>query len=135
MADPRLSPEQLRVDAPNGARLPTGPVRNIGPEWLAMRVITLNDVEIDAANRVVRRGGSRVTMKPKEFDLLLYLAQRPGEVFTRQHLLEQVWGYEFAGQSRTVDVHIRWLREKLEEDPSRPALLRTVRGTGYKLQA
>jgi two-component system OmpR family response regulator len=80
----------------------------------------------------VRRDGEEVQLKPKEFDLLFYLARNAGQVFTREQLLENVWGYEFFGGSRTVDVHVRWLREKLEQDPARPRHLLTVRGVGYK---
>lgn len=67
-----------------------------------------------------------------KFDLLFHLASHPGQVFTRQQLLEQVWGYDFFGGGRTVDVHIRWLREQLEEAPAEPRHLLTVRGVGYK---
>jgi DNA-binding response OmpR family regulator len=73
-----------------------------------------------------------VALKPKEFDLLFYLVRNAGQVFAREQLLEHVWGYEFFGGSRTVDVHIRWLREKLEEQPAHPRHLLTVRGVGYK---
>ena len=73
-----------------------------------------------------------MTLKPKEFDLLFFLAKNAGQVFTRQQLLEHVWGYEFFGGSRTVDVHVRWLREKLEKDPGHAAHILTVRGVGYK---
>src|SRR5262245_44602556 len=90
-------------------------------------------IEIDPRARSVRRGGQPVHLKPKEFDLLLFLAQHRGHVFSREVLLERVWGYPFDGDSRTVDVHVRWLREKLEEQPSRPRLIETVRGVGYRL--
>ena len=70
--------------------------------------------------RTVHRGGAEVALKPKEFDLLFFLAKNAGQVFTREQLLEHVWGYEFFGGSRTVDVHMRWLREKLERR-ARPA--------------
>jgi DNA-binding response OmpR family regulator len=89
-------------------------------------------LEIDVAARAVRRGGQAVHLKPKEFELLSFLAQNGGRVFNRHQLLENVWGYEFDGDTRTVDVHVRWLREKIEEEPSRPRLLETVRGVGYR---
>jgi len=73
-----------------------------------------------------------VALKPKEFDLLFFLAKNAGQVFNREQLLEHVWGYEFFGGSRTVDVHVRWLREKLEAEPGHPQHLLTVRGVGYK---
>jgi DNA-binding response OmpR family regulator len=89
---------------------------------------------IDPNRRQVLRDGHPVPMKPKEFDLLHFLARHPRQVFTRERLLDQVWGYEFAGQTRTVDVHVRWLREKIEPDPANPAYLLTNRGVGYRLE-
>jgi DNA-binding response OmpR family regulator len=94
--------------------------------------VKLGQLEIDVAARSVRRGGQAVHLKPKEFELLAFLAQNGGRVFSRNQLLENVWGYEFDGDTRTVDVHVRWLREKIEEEPSRPKLLETVRGVGYR---
>ena len=73
-------------------------------------------------------------LTPKEFELLLYLIERQGRVITREHMLNSVWNYEFAGDSRIVDVHISHLRDKLEEDPKQPKLIKTVRGLGYKLE-
>ena len=96
-------------------------------------VVTIDGIEIDPRGRTVRYRGREVSMKPKEFDLLYFLARNPGQVFTRRQLLERVWGYEFEGVSRTVDVHMRWLREKVEEDPATPRHLLTARGIGYKL--
>ncbi|MDP9237145.1 MAG: response regulator transcription factor [Chloroflexota bacterium] len=95
-------------------------------------VIRVGDVEFDARGRTVRRGEDEIALKPKEFDLVFFLAKNAGQVFTREQLLEKVWGYDFFGGSRTVDVHVRWLREKLEADPPRPRHLLTVRGVGYK---
>jgi DNA-binding response OmpR family regulator len=94
--------------------------------------IVAGDLELDVRGRTVRRSGTDVALKPKEFDLLFFLAKNAGQVFTREQLLEQVWGYEFFGGSRTVDVHVRWLREKLEAEPAHPQHLLTVRGVGYK---
>jgi DNA-binding response OmpR family regulator len=90
------------------------------------------DIELDARGRTVRKGGREITLKPKEFDLLYFMVKQSGQVFSREQLLENVWGYEFFGGSRTVDVHMRWLREKLEEQPAEPKHLLTVRGVGYK---
>ena len=73
-------------------------------------------------------------LTPKEFELLLYLIERQGRVITREHVLNSVWNYEFAGDSRIVDVHISHLRDKLEENPKQPKLIKTVRGLGYKLE-
>jgi DNA-binding response OmpR family regulator len=94
--------------------------------------IVAGKLELDARGRGVRRAGEEVSLKPKEFDLLFFLARHAGQVFTREQVLEQVWGYDFFGGSRTVDVHVRWLREKLEDIPARPKHLLTVRGVGYK---
>ena len=94
--------------------------------------IVIGDVELDARGRTVHRAGRAIALKPKEFDLLFFLARNAGQVFTREQLLEHVWGYEFFGGSRTVDVHMRWLREKLETEPGHPEHLLTVRGVGYK---
>ena len=96
--------------------------------------ITVGDLQIDPRGRRLLRNGQPVAMKPKEFDLLLFLARNPGQVFTREQLLDRVWGYEFGGGTRTVDVHIRWLREKVEPDPAHPMHLITSRGVGYKLE-
>jgi DNA-binding response OmpR family regulator len=94
--------------------------------------ISSGNLVLDLRGRTVRRGGVEVQLKPKEFDLLAFLVKHAGQVFTREQLLEQVWGYQFFGGSRTVDVHVRWLREKLEDSPSSPEHLLTVRGVGYK---
>lgn len=94
--------------------------------------ISAGDLELDLRGRAVHRAGREAALKPKEFDLLFFLAKNAGQVFTREQLLGHVWGYDFYGGSRTVDVHIRWLRAKLEAEPARPAHLLTVRGVGYK---
>ena len=95
--------------------------------------LVISSIEIDPRGRTVRRHGKEIALKPKEFDLLCFLAQHPDQVFTRQQLLGRLWGYDFDGGSRTVDVHVRWLREKLEDDPAQPRHLLTARGVGYKL--
>jgi DNA-binding response OmpR family regulator len=71
-------------------------------------------------------------LKPKEYELFHYFMEHQGQVLSRDHLLEQVWGWDFSGGSRTVDVHIRWLREKIESDPTTPSRIITVRGVGYR---
>ncbi|MDO8715238.1 MAG: response regulator transcription factor [Dehalococcoidales bacterium] len=96
--------------------------------------MTIGDIKIDVARHLVFKGAATVELTPKEFDLLAFLAGNKGFVFSRDQLLEKVWGYEFAGDTRTVDVHIRWLRQKLEDNPEKPAHLLTVRGTGYKVE-
>ncbi|MFP3974685.1 MAG: winged helix-turn-helix domain-containing protein [Chloroflexota bacterium] len=97
-------------------------------------VFEVGDLVLDTGSRGVTLGGKPIGLKPKEFDLLAFLMRNKGQVFTRDRLLERIWGYEYIGDSRTVDVHIHWLRQKLETDPSDPARLITVRGVGYKLE-
>ncbi len=82
----------------------------------------------------VYRNDELLELTPKEFELLLYLVERQGRVITREHMLNSVWNYEFAGNSRIVDVHISHLRDKLEENPKQPQFIKTVRGLGYKLE-
>ncbi len=96
------------------------------------RVIKYGDLQIDLDSRLVKVRGEVVELTFKEFELLATMARQPNRVFTRDQLFSQVWGSNFLGESRTVDVHIRYLREKLEEDPSRPKHILTVRGVGYR---
>ena len=96
--------------------------------------LKINDLEIDSERHQVLLRGTALELSPKEFDLLVFLARNKGFVFNREQLLEKVWGYDYAGDTRTVDVHIRWLRQKIESDPAKPKRLVTVRGTGYKLE-
>ncbi|MBA3532616.1 MAG: response regulator transcription factor [Ardenticatenales bacterium] len=92
-------------------------------------------LRLNLARRRAYRGEQELLLSPKEFDLLAELMRHPGIALSRDLLLERVWGYDFVGDSRTVDVHIRWLREKIEQDPSQPILIQTVRGIGYRLEA
>ncbi len=94
--------------------------------------IRVGDVMIDVSAHEVKRGSDAIALTPLEFDLLLALARRPHQVFTREKLLEQVWGYRHAADTRLVNVHIQRLRSKIERDPERPELVLTVRGIGYK---
>ncbi len=96
--------------------------------------IKIGDLEVDAARHRASLAGGALKLSPKEFDLLAFLAKNRGLVFSREQLLEKVWGYDFAGDTRTVDVHVRWLRRKIETDAGKPRYLVTVRGTGYKLE-
>ncbi|WP_433318977.1 response regulator [Micromonospora sp. CA-269861] len=96
-------------------------------------VIEVDGLEIDPGAFVVRRHGQEVTLTSTEFRLLLELARRPGQVFTRELLLDLVWNHDFLGDSRLVDVAVQRLRAKIEDDPAQPRLIRTVRGAGYKL--
>jgi DNA-binding response OmpR family regulator len=97
--------------------------------------ITAGAVSIDPTARQVRVGGALVDLKPKEFDLLIYLARHPGVVLSRDALLREVWGYAFPVDTRTIDVHVRGIRQKIEVDSSQPALIETVRGYGYRFAA
>ncbi len=94
--------------------------------------VSLGPLRIDVAAHTVFREGTEVSLTPTEFRLLLELARRPSQVFTREMLLERVWGYDYLGDSRLVDVAVQRLRSKVEADPSDPLLIRTVRGVGYR---
>jgi len=96
------------------------------------RVLRFDSLEIDMDGRTVSREGQAINLSPKEFDLLALLASNPRRVYERETLLKNVWGYEYMGESRTVDVHIQRLRQKIESDPSEPRFLVTVRNVGYK---
>ena len=95
-------------------------------------MIRVGDVTIDVSAHEVKRGSDPIALTPLEFDLFLALARKPHQVFTREKLLEQVWGYRHAADTRLVNVHIQRLRSKIEQDPERPELVLTVRGIGYK---
>jgi len=96
--------------------------------------LKIGDLEIDVGRHQAFYGGLPLDLTPKEYDLLVFLARNKGLVFSREQLLDKVWGYDYAGDTRTVDVHIRWLRQKIESDPAHPRTLLTVRGAGYKLE-
>jgi two-component system, OmpR family, response regulator MtrA len=98
-------------------------------------VIVRGELEVDPGAFVARRGGEELSLTATEFKLLLELARRPGQVFTRELLLERVWNYEFLGDSRLVDVAVQRLRAKVETDPKDPQMIRTVRGVGYRFDA
>jgi DNA-binding response OmpR family regulator len=95
------------------------------------QMVELGPVTIDLAGHRLLRDGKPLAVKPKAFELLAFLVRNPGQVFSREQLLDRVWGYEYAGETRTVDVHVHWLRQRIEEDPSKPRFLETVRGVGY----
>ncbi len=94
--------------------------------------LDFGDLIIDETRREVRLAGQVVRVKPKEYELLLFLARHRGVALSRDLILERVWGWSFDGNSRTVDVHVRWLREKVEPDPAAPVRIVTVRGLGYR---
>ncbi|HEY94240.1 MAG TPA: response regulator transcription factor [Dehalococcoidia bacterium] len=97
------------------------------------KIIIIGTLTIDTERHKVTVSSKELELSPREYDLLVFLAANKGLVFTRDQLLEKVWGYDFVGDTRTVDVHIRWLRQKIEFNPSKPEKLITVRGAGYKL--
>jgi two-component system alkaline phosphatase synthesis response regulator PhoP len=102
--------------------------------WVVPRrpPLTFDYLTIDPSTHDVICRNTRIDLTPREFELLYALAEEPNRVFTREQLLERVWGYDFAGVDRVVDVHVGMLRRKLEEDPANPLLIQTVRGVGYK---
>ncbi|MFN8107625.1 MAG: MtrAB system response regulator MtrA [Nocardioidaceae bacterium] len=108
-------------------------VRRARPD--APEAIRIGDLVIDVTGHQVHRGGVQIALTPLEFDLLVSLAQHPGKVMTREVLLEQVWGYRHAADTRLVNVHVQRLRSKVELDPDQPTVVLTVRGVGYKAGA
>lgn len=98
------------------------------------RILTFGDLEVDVTRVEIRRNGDALPLKPKEYELMLFLAKHQGEALTRETILEKVWGWDYIGVSRTVDVHVRWLREKIEVDPANPTRIVTVRGSGYRFE-
>ena len=98
----------------------------------APEMLQIGDISIDVAGHSVKRDGEALNLTPLEFDLLVALARKPRQVFTREVLLEQVWGYRHAADTRLVNVHVQRLRAKIEKDPERPEIVVTVRGVGYK---
>ena len=119
----RLTREEL---AAAGA---TAPLPDVPSERM-----NFGDLVVDLGRREVRLREQVIHLKPKEFELLVFLARNRGIVLTRDLALERVWGWEYDGGSRTVDVHVRWLREKLEKEPSSPTRIVTVRGVGYRFE-
>ena len=99
-----------------------------------VRVLSIGGLTMNLEARTAQIDGKPVELKPKEYDLLMFLAGHPGRAYTRNQLLDQVWGLNYFGDYRTVDVHIRWLREKIETEPGSPRRIITVRGTGYRFE-
>jgi DNA-binding response OmpR family regulator len=97
-------------------------------------VLTFGNLTINLIRREVLLDNIPIAFKPKEFDLLLFLVQHRRQALSREFLLERVWGWEFSGGTRTVDVHVHWLREKIESEPSNPSRIVTVRGSGYSFE-
>ena len=101
----------------------------------AAGLFRFGDVEVDPNTRSVRKGGNNVELTIKEYDLIEFLVKNPGKVYTRENLMDLIWGYDYMGDTRTVDVHIRRLREKLEPDPASPEYIVTKWGVGYYFKA
>jgi two-component system OmpR family response regulator len=101
----------------------------------ASRVLMVGSLEIDTVGHRVSRNGSVLSLSPKEFALLSFLVRNRGQVYNREHLVEKLWGHDYGGTARTVDVHIRSLRRKIEDNPEKPEHLLTVHGFGYKFEA
>lgn len=109
-------------------------VAPLGNSTEGMNLITVGDLVIDPAGHTVTHGGKPIQLTPREFDLLSILAFEAGHVVSVEHILSRVWGTKYIGESQVVYVHVRWLREKIEKDPTHPQRLITVRGIGYKLE-
>ena len=105
---------------------------DLQPATVDRELLVAETLKVDTGSRRVFRAGLEITLAQKEFDLLVCLMRNRGMALSRDLLLERVWGYDYPGDSRTVDVHVRWLREKVEPDPSKPLYIQTVRGIGYR---
>jgi DNA-binding response OmpR family regulator len=105
-----------------------------GPGKVAVEKLVFDNLVLNLTRREVLLENQPIALKPKEFELLLFLANHRSQVLSRDLILERVWGWEFSGGSRTVDVHVRWLREKIEDDPANPKRIVTVRGAGYRFE-
>jgi DNA-binding response OmpR family regulator len=97
-------------------------------------IMEFDNLRIDMSRREITVDGEVVPFKPKEYELLTFFGQHRGKVLSREYILERVWGWDFIGDSRTVDVHVRWLREKIESEPANPQRIVTVRGAGYRFE-
>ena len=115
---------RVRIDQEKAASEPGRVIEKLEFDNL---IINLTRLEVTLEGKVLQ-------LKPKEYELLLYLARHRGQVMSRDNILERVWGWDFGGGSRTVDVHVRWLREKIEKDPANPVRIMTVRGVGYRFE-
>ncbi len=108
-------------------------IKTVQPESASdKKVIERKELHLDEDRYVALKNGRPLEISPKEFELLFMLASSPGRVYRREEILNRIWGYDFPADTRTVDVHVRHLRQKIEEDPTQPCYLLTVRGVGYK---
>jgi DNA-binding response OmpR family regulator len=101
---------------------------------LPQEILSFDNLAINQTRREVMLNEDPLQLKPKEYELLLFLAEHRGQMLSREFILERVWGWDYIGDSRTVDVHVRWLRQKIEADPARPERIITVRGGGYRFE-
>jgi DNA-binding response OmpR family regulator len=99
-----------------------------------LSTLTFGELVVNQTRREVSLGGKVLLLKPQEYDLLLFFAEHKGQMLTREFILERVWGWDYIGDSRTVDVHVRWLRQKIEKDAANPERIVTVRGGGYRFE-
>ena len=118
-----------------GANIRRTEMIKIARENYSDEIINIGNLIIDKPSRKITLNNQDISLRPREYDLLLHMASNTGRVFTRDQLLQQVWGYEYTGDTRTIDVHVRWLRRKIEKDPSNPILLQTIRGVGYRFHS
>jgi DNA-binding response OmpR family regulator len=98
------------------------------------KLLIFGDLIIDLTRREATLGGQVLALKPREYDLLVFFAEHKGKMLSREFILERVWGWDYVGDSRTVDVHVRWLRQRIEKDPAEPQRIVTVRGGGYRFE-
>ena len=96
--------------------------------------LTFGNLVVNRTRREMTLDGEPLSLKPQEYDLLLFFAEHKGQMLSREFILERVWGWDFIGDSRTVDVHVRWLRQKIEDEPGKPTRIVTVRGGGYRFE-
>jgi DNA-binding response OmpR family regulator len=98
------------------------------------KTLVFGDLSVNLTRREVTLAGAVLPLKPQEYDLLVFFAEHKGQMLSREFILERLWGWDYIGDSRTVDVHVRWLRQKIETDPSNPRRIVTVRGGGYRFE-
>jgi DNA-binding response OmpR family regulator len=106
----------------------------VEPLAVPAKTLAFDNLVINRTRREVTLNGAVLALKPQEYDLLLFFAEHRGQMLSREFVLERVWGWDYIGDSRTVDVHVRWLRQKIEDDPSNPGRIITVRGGGYRFE-
>jgi len=103
-------------------------------ETSGAHALVFGNISLDDERHVVLMNDQPLDLKPKEYSLLRFFMENPGKVFSRDQLLREIWGWDFTGESRTVDVHVRWLRQKIESDAARPSRIVTIRGAGYRFE-